>query len=149
MTAVIDASVVVASFLDREREGLWARSVLATRSLAGPELLLAETCNSLRRMELAGHISRLESTSSFRDMLQLKFLLFPFVPFAERIWALRGNLTSYDAWYVAIAEELDCPLFTLDKSLSRAPGPICEIITPPALDFPQVVHQRAGRSTAR
>lgn len=148
MTAVIDVSVVVASLVDHEREGLWARSVLATRSLAAPELLLAETSHLLRRMELAGHISRLESTSSFRDMLQLKFWLFPFVPFAERIWALRGNLTSYDAWYVAIAEELDCPLFTLDKRLSRAPGPVCEIITPPALEFPEVVHQRAGRSTA-
>ena len=148
MTAVIDASVVVASVVNHEREGLWARSVLTTRSLAGPELLLAETSNLLRRMELAGHISRLESTSSFRDVLQLEFLLFPFVPFAERIWALRGNLTSYDAWYVAVAEVLDCPLFTLDTRLSRAPGPICEIITPPALDLPQVVHQRAGRSTA-
>ena len=148
MTAVIDASVVVAGFLDREREGLWARSVLSTRSLAGPELLLAETCNLLRHMELAGHISQLESTSSFRDLLQLKFLLFPFMPFAERIWALRGNLTSYDAWYVAIRAQLDCPLSTLDKRLSRAAGPLCEIITPPALDFPQVVHQRAGRSTA-
>ena len=148
MTAVIDASVVVASFVGAEREGLWARSVLATRSLAGPELLLAETCNLLRRMELAGHISRLESTSSFRDLLQLNVLLFPFSPFAERIWVLRGNLTICDAWYVAVAEELDCPLFTLDKRLSRAPDPRCEIITPPTLDFPQVVNHGAGRSTS-
>jgi predicted nucleic acid-binding protein len=44
---------------------------------------------------------------------------------------LRGNLTSYGAWYVALAEALDCPLVTLDRKLSRAGGPICEIIAPP------------------
>ena len=57
--------------------------------------------------------------------------LFPFAPFAERIWALRGNLTGYDAWYVALAEALDCPMVTLDRRLSRANGPTCDIITPP------------------
>jgi predicted nucleic acid-binding protein len=57
--------------------------------------------------------------------------LFPFAPFAERVWALRENLTSYDAWYVALAEALDCPLATLDRKLSRAGRPICEIIAPP------------------
>ena len=59
--------------------------------------------------------------------------LFPFAPFAERVWALRENLTSYDAWYVALAEALDCPLVTLDRKLSRASGPICEIIAPPSV----------------
>ena len=59
--------------------------------------------------------------------------LFPFVPLAERIWALRGNLTIYDAWCVALAEALDCPLATLDRKLSRAQGPACEVITPLSL----------------
>ena len=38
------------------------------------------------------------------DLLQLDLTLFPFAPFAERVWLLRDNLTSYDAWYVALAE---------------------------------------------
>ena len=52
-------------------------------------------------------------------------------PHAERVWALRHNLTAYDAWYVAVAEALDCPLATLDRRLSRASGPACEVLTPP------------------
>ena len=52
-------------------------------------------------------------------------------PFADRVWALRNNLTSYDAWYVALAEVLDCPLVTIDRKLSRASGPRCEILVPP------------------
>ena len=54
----------------------------------------------------------------------------PFAPHAERVWALRHNLTAYDAWYVAVAEALDCPLATLDRRLSRASGPACEVLTP-------------------
>ena len=54
-----------------------------------------------------------------------------FEEFAERVWALRSNLTSYDAWYVALAEETGCPLLTLDRRLSRASGPKCEIVIPP------------------
>ena len=55
----------------------------------------------------------------------------PFVPFASRVWQLRSNLTVYDAWYVALAEALDWPLITLDRRLSRAVGPRCEVIVPP------------------
>ena len=66
-----------------------------------------------------------------RDLLLLDLELFPFAPFAERVWALRGNLTSYDAWYVALAEALDCPLVTLDRKLNGAAGPACEVVTPP------------------
>ena len=57
--------------------------------------------------------------------------LLPFTPFAERVRALRNNLTSYDAWYVALAEAIDCPLATPDRKLSRATGPTCRIVGPP------------------
>ena len=63
-----------------------------------------------------GRITRLEATSDHRDLLRLDLALFPFTPFAERIWALRNNLSSHDAWYVALAEALGCPLLTLDAS---------------------------------
>lgn len=48
----------------------------------------------------------------------------------KRVWALREDLTSYDAWYVALAEVLECPLATLDRRLSRADGPACGVVTP-------------------
>ncbi len=131
MTVVVDASVLVAALVDSGREGVWAESAMAEGSLAGPELVLAEVSNILRRLERIGEISRLEANSAHRDLLRLDLDLFPFAPFADRVWALRSNLTSYDAWYVALAEALDCPLVTLDRKLDRANGPACEIITPP------------------
>ena len=131
MTVVADASVLVAVLVDSGREGKWAESAVAEGSLAGPELVLAEASNILRRLEQAGKISRLEANSAHRDLLRLDLELFPFAPFADRVWALRNNLTSYDAWYVALAEVLDCPLVTIDRKLSRASGPRCEILVPP------------------
>lgn len=131
MTVVVDASVLIAALVDSGREGEWAESVIAEGNLAGPELVLAEVTNILRRLERSGQISRLEATSSHGDLLRLDIELFPFAPFADRVWALRGNLTSYDAWYVAVAEALNCPLVTLDRRLNRASGPSCEFLVPP------------------
>lgn len=131
MTVVVDASVLVAALVDSGYEGQWAESAVAEGSLAGPELVLVEASNILRRLEQAGEISQSEATSAYRDLLRLDLNLFSFAPFADRVWALRSNLTSYDAWYVALAEELDCPLMTLDQRLSRASGPKCEIAVPP------------------
>lgn len=123
--------MLVVALVVSGREGKWAESVVAEGLLASPELALAEASNILRRLERTGQISRLEAETAHGDLLQLDVELFPFAPFAERIWALRGNLTSYDAWYVAVAEALACPLVTLDRKLSRATGPKCEVITPP------------------
>ena len=133
MTVVVDASALVAVLIDSGREGEWAESILSDSAPAGPELALVEASNILRRLERAGEISRLEATSGHRDLLRLDVTLFPFAPFAERVWTLRHNLTSYDAWYVALAEALGCPLLTLDARIGRAQGPSCGIVTPPWL----------------
>ena len=130
MTLVVDASVLVAALVDSGRAGQWAEAALAEGALAGPELALAEACNVLRRQERSGRLSRVEAAFAYADLLQLDMELFPFAPFADRIWELRENLTSYDAWYVALAEALECPLATLDRKLSRAAGLRCEVVTP-------------------
>ena len=92
----------------------------------------ADASNILRQLERAGDISRIEATGSHGDLWSLDVDLAPFAPFAARVWALRGDLASYDAWHVALAEALDCPLVTLDRRLVRAAGPHCEIVVPHA-----------------
>ncbi len=131
MTTVVDASVLVAALVDSGHASRWAESALADGDLVSPELALAETANILRRLEQSGALSRIEAALAYRDLLRLNMETFAFAPFAERIWELRGGLTSYDAWYVALAEALDCPLATLDLKLTRAPGPMCEFVIPP------------------
>lgn len=122
---VVDASVLVAATVDAGPEGSWAEEVLVHGDLVAPHLVLAEATNILRRLEQAKRLTRLEASAAHRDLLRLDIDLFPFEPFAVRVWELRDNITSYDAWYVAIAEALDLPMATLDRRLARASGPSC------------------------
>jgi len=130
VTVVIDASVLAAALIDSGKEGRWAEATIAANDSVAPELVLVETSNVLRRLERARQISTFEASSAHRDLMRLDLELFSFGPFAERVWVLRDNLTSYDAWYVALAEALRCPLATLDKRITRASGPTCDFITP-------------------
>lgn len=132
MSAVVDASLLVAATTDGGAEGTWAEEVLGAGGLVAPHLALVEATNILRRLELAGRLSRLEAGAAAHDLLLLDLELVPFAPFAERVWELRANVTSYDAWYVAVAEELDLPLATLDRPLAAAPGPHCRFLLPPS-----------------
>lgn len=127
---VVDASIVVAALVDTGPDGQWAERVLLSGPLAAPHLLPAEVGNVLRRAVLTGRISSDAASLAHADLQSLRLDLFPYEPFADRIWELRANVTAYDAWYVALAEALACPLATLDARLARAPGVNCEIALP-------------------
>ena len=130
MSIVIDSSVVVAALIDSGPHGDWAEEVLASGLLQAPELVLAEATNIFRRLERAKLITTPEANAAQDDLMQLNIELFPFEPFTSRIWGLRHNVTSYDAWYVAIAEALKLPLATLDETLVKSNGVTCEFLTP-------------------
>jgi len=127
---VIDSSVLVAALVDSGSSGEWAETIAARGSLHAPELLPAEAANVLRRLEAAGHITTAQAQTAYEDLLQLEIELFPFEPFADRVWELRHNVTAYDAWYVALAEALRLPLATLDQRLVRAPRVTCKFSLP-------------------
>lgn len=131
MTLVVDASVVVAALVDGGETGRWAEGVLLTEALVAPHLLPAEVANVLRRAVLADDVSADTASLAHGDLQALRLELFPYRPIAERAWALRGSLSVYDAWYVALAEWLEVALATLDHRVARAHGPECEFVVPP------------------
>jgi predicted nucleic acid-binding protein len=90
-----------------------------------------EVANLLRRAALTGEVSDDVAGLAHADLLALPVDLFPYELVAERVWELRGAVTAYDGWYVAVAESLDAPLATLDGRLARAPGPRCRFLGPP------------------
>ncbi|HWS69173.1 MAG TPA: type II toxin-antitoxin system VapC family toxin [Steroidobacteraceae bacterium] len=130
MSTVVDASVLVAALVDTGPHGDWAEDVLARGSLHAPELARAEATSILRRLERAKLITTPEANWAQDDLMQLDIDSFSFEPFADRIWELRHNVMSYDAWYVALAEALKLPLATLDETLSKSNGVACEFLTP-------------------
>ncbi len=129
MTIVVDASAVVAAFVDSGPGGQWALQQMDGDRLAAPHLMPVEVASVLRRAESTGDLSSDAAALAHADLLCLAVELFPYEPFGPRIWDLRNTVTSYDAWYVALAEELDTMLVTLDTRLSDAPGPRCRIET--------------------
>ena len=90
-----------------------------------------EVANILRRAAAAGEISGDVAAMAHSDLLDMRVELFPYGPFASRVWELRDNVTCYDAWYVALAEFLDSRVATLDLRLARATGPRCGFELPP------------------
>jgi predicted nucleic acid-binding protein len=134
VTLVIDASLVVSALLDTSSTGRWAESMLLTGPLNAPHLMPVEVTNILRRAVTRGEITADLASMAHADMLDLRVELFPYAPFASRVWELRDNVTSYDAWYVALAEALGSSLATLDYELAQATGPRCGFETPPDAD---------------
>ena len=132
MTVIVDASVLVSALVGSGTEGRWSELLIDEDQISAPELVMPETVNSLRRLESFGQINQREAEGAFRDLMDFRINLYSFEPFAGRVWELRFNLTSYDAWYVALAEFLDCPLATLDARIRRATGPTCEMVFPTA-----------------
>jgi predicted nucleic acid-binding protein len=130
LSVVVDASIIVAALVDAGPHGEWSEQVLASGSIEAPELVQAETTNVLRRLERSKSITPAEANAAQDDLMHLGIELFSFAPFADRVWELRHNLTSYDAWYVALAEALDLPLATLDARLAAAKGLTCTFLTP-------------------
>lgn len=131
MTLVVDASLVVSALIDTGEAGRWAESLLAAEPLSAPHLMPVEVTNILRRAAARGAITSDVAAMAHADLLDLRVELFPYAPFASRVWELRDNITSYDAWYVALAESLGSTVATLDRRLASAAGPRCRFSTPP------------------
>jgi predicted nucleic acid-binding protein len=130
VTIVVDASAVVAALIDGGPDGSWARAGLREEDLAAPPHLYVEVSNVLRRAVLAGRLGADVGALAHRDLVELPLATFPFEPLAPRVWELHAAVTAYDAAYVALAEALDAPLWTLDRRLAAAPGPRCTFRLP-------------------
>jgi predicted nucleic acid-binding protein len=132
VTVVVDASVVAAALLEASATGSWALDLLASEPAAAPHLLPVEVASVLRRQVASGGLSADTASLAHAELLELPIQLYDYAPLGERIWALRSNLSAYDAWYVALAEALDAPLATADEGLARAPNSVCRFLTPSA-----------------
>jgi len=102
--------------------------LLGDDELAAPHLIDSEVTNVLRRLVVQGILTEQQGTSAFDGFTRLVLTRFPADWLRPRMWALRHNLSAYDATYVALAEMTGATaLLTTDARLARAPGVSCPI----------------------
>ena len=120
---VVDASAALSALYNHGA----ARRTLAADSLHVPHLIDSEISSGLRRRVLSAHLTATQGWQLLDVWSQLGVIRHPTLPLLPRVWALRDNLTAYDAAYVALAEHLGCGLLTADGRLSRAAGVRCPV----------------------
>jgi predicted nucleic acid-binding protein len=125
---VVDASALADALVDDGAAGEAARRVLGTDPhWAAPEHLLVEVMSVVRGKTISGKLG-LARAEEVVDILP--GIVIDEVKTAElipRMWQLRGNVTAYDAAYIAAAESLECPLVTADARLAKTGAARCEI----------------------
>jgi predicted nucleic acid-binding protein len=120
---VLDASALVELVVGTERGGAVADRIAdPSLGLHAPHLADVEVAQALRRYEREGQLGAAEAASALAVLGELDLERHGHAALLGRAWALRANLTVYDAVYVALAEALDARLLTCDARLARAPG---------------------------
>lgn len=112
---VLDASAMVEALVGAHPADELL-SALA-QDIHAPHLLDVEVASVLRGLELGGVISRARAEQARSDYWAFKIQRYELEPLADRHWQLRHRFTSYDAFYIALAEVLGAPLVTCDKKL--------------------------------
>ncbi len=124
---VVDASVLVTALGDDGPDGAHARQRLADERLSAPHLVDLEVVSAWRRLAAIGEMAPERIEAAITDLDELRLRRVGHRHLLQRCWALRENLTVYDAAYVALAEILDVPLLTADATLARSVGARCPI----------------------
>ena len=120
---VVDASIAAEILLGRAGaasalERLFGRD----EDLHAPELFDAEVAHVIRGAWLDDDIGDEAGGLAISFLRAFPLHRHPHEPLLDRVWALRQNVTAYDATYVALAELLDAPLITRDARLARSSG---------------------------
>src|SRR5688500_6671503 len=95
----------------QSREGLAIaeRLIAGGRSWHAPHLIDVEVAHVLRRYAARGAMSDARAGEALNLLVAVPLTRYPHDVMLPRIWALRNNLSAFDAAYVALAEGLRAP----------------------------------------
>lgn len=120
MPIVVDCSALAEVVLRSERAAA-VEALLGDDVLVAPDLIGAEVLSVVRRALFRGLIDRAVADRAVENLVSAPVRRMTTEPLVPSMWAMRANVTPYDACYVALARALAAPLVTLDERLTRAP----------------------------
>lgn len=124
---VIDASAVVSIVASGAATVSSAVSRIDGATLHAPAIVSAEVDSALRGLSAGGRLTSAQADAARAMAHELPIELWPWALLTDRAWALRHNLSTHDAGYVALAERLGATLLTGDRCLAASTGARCEI----------------------
>ena len=119
MYCVIDAGALLELLL-RTLRAESVQSVVDDRQMVAPAVIDAEVLSALRGLERNHAVTPARAALAIEDLRTAPLERYPLDSLLEPAWNLRNQLHAYDALYVALAVELNCPLVTTDD---RMPDP--------------------------
>ncbi|GGM72189.1 ribonuclease VapC12 [Longimycelium tulufanense] len=114
---VIDASALV-EFLGARNPDRDLVKRLLSGVAAAPALIDVEVIGAIRAQVIRGEMSEDTAEGVMENLKVFTLARAPHTPYIERIWQLRHSITSYDAAYITLAEDLGLPLVTCDAKLA-------------------------------
>jgi predicted nucleic acid-binding protein len=117
---VLDSGAAIEALVARPANAPLLERLAGDADLHAPHLIDVEVLHVLRRLVSGGVLSSDRAEDALDDWFALQVTRYPHVQLADRMWALRHDLTAYDAAFVALAEILEAPLVTTDRRISNA-----------------------------
>lgn len=124
---VVDTSALLAVLAGSPADAALSDRLRADGDLHAPHLIDVEAVHALRRLVRRDDLSVERALAARQDLKDLTIIRYPHVALVDRMWELRGNLTAYDATFVALSEALGVPLITADERLARSTGHAAKI----------------------
>jgi predicted nucleic acid-binding protein len=125
---VADASVLANVLVYADERGRKARTVLGRDpEWAAPEHVKAEVFSVIRGLSLGHKIGQDQAWRAVNRLRRLSIDQVCLDGLLHRMWQVRGNISGYDAAYVALAESRELTLVTADGRLARTATEYCRV----------------------
>jgi predicted nucleic acid-binding protein len=123
-----DASAMSNMLVYTDERGRKARAVLARDiEWIAPEHWKAEVFSVVRGLTLGGKITESQASRVVGLLPRVGVKTVSLDELLPRMWELRGNVSGYDAAYVALAEARGVTLVTADGRLARTAMSFCRV----------------------
>jgi predicted nucleic acid-binding protein len=127
---VVDASCVAEVVLSGPDAEPVRRRLERDPDHAAPSLIDAEVLGVIRRFHLRRELDPTAAQLAIQDLESWSATRFDHRPLLARAWDLRNSMSTADALYVALGEDLAATVLTLDRRLARATGARCAVEVP-------------------